>query len=434
MSINNNSMSSTSLSKSAHSDIIIVGGGAAGLFAALLLSTLSDSKKITLLEKQKECGSKLNLSGSSQCNITQKASIKEMIRHYGEHGEFLLDSFNLLSPSQTMTLFEKWGVALTTRSDGKVFPSTFKAHDVSSLLINKVLSSSVTIKREWGVEEIVKRDQLFYLKSKNHQTLSASTLLIATGGFTYPKTGSQGDGYRFARSLGHSLVTPKVALSSIDTPTQKLTQLAGVSVEATLTDSQHRVASGSLLFTHTGLSGPLILNHSRYLQEGQQISICYFPTFQNPKEIERKILEVCSKSGSSHLSTLLHSLGLPKRLVETLLLLSQVNGAKRGAEVGKKEIQPLCSLLSSHPFSLSLKGKAKTAMVSCGGVSLGEIDSKTMESTLVPNLYFAGEVIDIDGDTGGYNLQAAWSTAATAALAMSKRSCSNDQNFINLLV
>ena len=418
----------------AHTRLVVIGGGPAGLFAALsacaAFNALSISATVTLLERNTRLGLKLLATGSGQCNLTQNASPEEMATHYGDNGRFLLPVLKACPPAQVMDWFSSWNLPLIVRDDGKVFPRSLRSQDVLRTLQERCIQAGVEFQNESRVVSLNREPKTFLITLEHGATLTADTVVIATGGSSYPTTGSTGDGYLLAKTLGHTIVPPHAALTGVLAPQSTLGVLSGISfTPAGLTlltgTGKGRYWSGPLLITHTGLSGPLVINNSRYLASGDEISICFLPhedgRLRTPTEMESLLKHLISTQGSLQLQTILHQLGLPKAFITWVLQESGVDGARKAAEVGKKQLLPLAQAIVATKLAISLKGCLEKAMATAGGVALSEVNRKTMESLVVEGLYFAGEVLDIDGDTGGYNLQAAWSTGWAAGQAAAAR-------------
>lgn len=392
--------------------VAIIGGGPSGLLAALTLA--KEGVKTTLFERNPSVGAKLLLSGGGQCNLTNQATVEDLLTRYGDNGHFLKDSLTLLPPHKLMTLFSSKGLPLVVKEEGRVFPASHKASDVVDLLYRECLKAGVTFRLRTSIEVVESRDSSFVLKLKDQEE-HFNTLLIATGGASFPHTGSQEDGWTFAKALGHKVVPVHPALSSVRLIDSTLTNCSGITVEEATISFNKRHFSGPLLITHRGLSGPLILNASRYFSGEQTIKLSFLP---NPKGVEDRLKKLSSEKGASQLATLIHQLGIPANLVSSILEEGNIDGRRKAAEVGKRDLQKVVSLLTAMEVRVSLKGALKGAMVSAGGVALEEVEATTLQSKLVKGLFFAGEVLDIDGDSGGYNLQAAFSTGYTAAKAI----------------
>ncbi len=396
--------------------IAVIGGGAGGLFAAvhaaLAARQQNTSVSIHIFEKNPSVGKKLAITGSSQCNITHESSVREMAEHYFEHEREMLSLLSRFSPSDTMTFFTGHGLSLTTREDGKVFPSSLDAREVIETLTSILKEHAVQIHTSSPVSAVTKEEQQYRIILPEGDFL-CDALIIATGGFTYQNTGSTGDGYRLAQSLGHHVVTPRLSLSPVKVTSRFSSSLSGISIDDAAVSVDEKVRStGSLLFTHTGLSGPVVLHSSRYMKGQDRIRVSYVT--ESEQVTAEKIKSLCNRDGKKQLITLLLDTGVPRRLLEFILSSNNIEGTRKGAEIGKKDIQKISRDLTGMTFDISLKGMNSRAMVSAGGVSLAEIDLRTMESKITPHLYFCGEVLDLDGETGGYNLQAAWSSGAMA--------------------
>jgi len=410
----------------------IIGGGPSGLFAALFtalaLREAGLTGTVTVYERNRSCGRKILVTGGGQCNLTCNDSVEHMVAHYGKNGRFLSHAIHSFPPKRTMEFFEDLGLPLVIRDDDKVFPASFKASEVVHILVQACTRMGVVFSNGQRITGISRENPAFLLVSEHEDPIRADAVAICTGGKSFPKTGSTGDGYRLAQQLGHMIVPVHPALSAVATPTSSIGACSGISVDPVTimyTDKQgkHVHASGPLLITHNGLSGPVVLNNSRDFATGDRIGVCWLPQtvvkkIPTRQEMENLILEACAKQGSAQLSTVVHKLGLPSKLLTYLMQEAAVDGTRKAAEVGRRTIAPLASLLVAHSFEISLDGAFGQAIVTAGGVDLSQVDPKTMQSRLVEGLFFAGEVLDIDGDTGGYNLQAAWSTGALAGTSM----------------
>jgi len=405
----------------------IIGGGPAGLFAALSAARVAKTQGVPtcvhLYERNSQAGRKLLTTGAGQCNITRNVSVEQLLGHYGDHGRFLRHALYSLPPIRTMELFEEMGVPLTIRSDAKVFPASLSAKDVLHTLIQACEHAGVTIHYDTRITKVDYNNDQFTLFSEHQKVGEANKVVLATGGKSYSKTGSTGDGYSLLSVFGHTIITPHPALCNITIPQSTIGSCAGISLDTVHIlfldmDGKRRTASGPLLITHKGLSGPVILNSARYFSTNMEITLCWIPKedgrAHHPQEMERMLVQLCGKKGAANLTTLVHEMGLPARLVQWIFQEAGIRESVRAAEAGKRILTPLAAILTTHTFRISLQGAFSHAMVTAGGVELGEIDSKTMQSRLVPHLYVAGEVLNCDGDTGGYNLQAAWSTGALA--------------------
>ena len=402
-------------------NIAIIGGGASGLFSALHASItkelLHKDVSITLFESQESLARKLLITGSSQCNITHSSPQGEMITHYHDKEKEVDSILTHYSVKETIQYFKHIGVPLTTREDGKIFPSSFSSKDVLHALLKECKKHNIHINYNSRIEKITHCDNSFTLYTNNSQITSFDTVIIATGGFTFPRTGSKGDGYKLAKEMGHTIITPKVALTGVKTHDNALYNLSGLTLESTAVEiTNNNWKNGSLLITHEGFSGPVIINNSRYLNNGDTIKVCYLVDKKGvrrmAKELQKEIASLCQSMGKSMFKTVLATYPLPSSLIEYLLEKNNIDGKRKASEVGKKDFSAIASSLTQDSFLIHLDNMEHKAMITCGGISLNEVHLATMESTIVPRLYFCGEILDIDGETGGYNLQIAWSTGA----------------------
>jgi len=396
-------------------DVVIIGAGPAGLFCAANLAGL----RVCILEKMNLPGRKLLLSGSGQCNITHAGSMGDYALHFGDasHAAFLKPALRALSNTDLLTFFEKRGMTFETTDAGKVFPTTRSADDVLDVLLDACDAAGVEILYEERVESVKKDGERFVVSTAYGKYL-ARCLVVAAGGSSYPKTGSSGDGVRLSEMLGHSIVEPKEALTPVYAENFRLADLSGLSFEnVTLTiwrDGKKIGANTSdLLITRFGFSGPCVLDASRAMQAGDVLKISF--TQLSAEAVDALLVERCRKEGGRLVSNLLYGLGVPDRLVKSLIEEAEIAEDTKGSQLSAVSRKALVRLITSYEVKIAHLGDFSISMATAGGVSLAEVNKKTCESKLHPGLFFAGEVLDIDGDTGGYNLQAAFSTAYLAA-------------------
>lgn len=390
-------------------EIAIIGGGASGLLCAYFASQ-HKNVKITLFEKNSTCGKKLLLSGSGQCNITHFENAKAMATHYN-HLQFSDSILKKFDSYTTMKLFENMGIPLIVRPDNKVFPKSLKAKTVLDTLINKNIEQGVTIKYNTPIHSIEIKEEKFLLNG----TTLFDKVVLATGGEHFPHTGSTGDGYKLAKQLGHTVVKTKAALCPVKLIKPVLKGCSGITLKNVSITTEERTTIGEILITHDGLSGPVVLDHSRNLKANDKFTINWLA---NEPNIQEKLHSLINQNGAMQLQTIIHQFGLPTKLIVALFEGSDVDLKRKAAEVGKKKGIEVVKYLSSYEVLVNTTAKEHLAKATSGGISLNEIDQENCESLLVKNLYFIGEVLDIDGDTGGYNLQNAWSTAAIAATTL----------------
>jgi predicted Rossmann fold flavoprotein len=416
---------------------VIIGGGPAGLFCALHAS--GENRKVLVLEKNQSCGRKLTITGSGQCNLTHDGETSEFFLHYGEHGHFLRPALREYTNRDLVAFFEEHGLSMTIEPGGKVFPASRKASDVLAVLLSECSRGGVELKCGQVVRRVSSTGGQFIVETGTASYL-ADAVVIATGGASYPATGSTGDGYILARELGHTVNEIAPALTPVIVKDYPFADLAGISFEnlplSVFRDNRKiRQHSGDTLLTHTGLSGPGVLDLSRFILPGDIVKVSFIHGTEH--ETVRKIVTAAiTASGTRQLKTVLAGLSLPDRFARRLLELAGIAPDQTCAQLRKQARQEIVSMLTGFSFSVLRLGGFDEAMVTRGGVALFEINEKTMESKIVPNLFCIGELLDVDGDTGGYNLQAAFSTGILAARSVSRKKNRKYENkgFINELV
>ena len=396
--------------------MIVIGGGPAGLFCAA--EAAGSGQAVLLLEKMPSCGRKLLITGSGQCNLTHGGNISDFFSKYGDHGVFLQSCLRKCTNRDLVAWFTSRGVPLAPDESGKIFPKSRMASDVLSVLLAECREKGVEIRCSESVKEVRRSGKGFFIRTGKTEYESGS-LVIATGGSSYPLTGSSGDGFSLAASLGHRIAPIAPALVPIRVGDYPFADLAGISFDGLgfflFRDGRRiREARGDLLFTHTGLSGPGILHLSRYILPGDTLKISFLPGLTD-EILKKDVVTRIASSGTKQVKSILSGYALPGRFIARILELLGIPADLTGAHLPKKARDELIRHLSAYPFPVLGPGDWNEAMVTRGGVSLDEVDPDTMESLLIPRLYCIGEVLDIDGDTGGYNLQAAFSTARAAA-------------------
>jgi predicted Rossmann fold flavoprotein len=396
--------------------IAIIGGGPAGLFCAL--QAAGESRRVLVLEKKPSCGRKLLITGSGQCNLTHDGGIAEFFSHYGDHGPFLRPALRGFTNRDLVAFFEERGLRMTVEVGGKIFPATKRSSDVLFLLLSECARRGVEVICNQAVRRVAKVDGRFVVETGT-ASYRADAVAIATGGASYPATGSTGDGYHVARELGHTITDIAPALTPVMVQDYPFADLAGISFENLplslfRAGKKVRQASGDLLFTHAGLSGPGVLDLSRFILSGDVLKVSFFPG-RDQEAVRNQVTDAIAGSGTRQVKTVLAGLPLPERFAKRLLEHAGVAPDLTCSHLPKQARQDIIASLTGLPFTVLRLGGFDEAMVTRGGVALGEINQKTMESTIVPGLYCIGEVLDVDGDTGGYNLQAAFSTGMLAA-------------------
>ncbi|MDY0303281.1 MAG: aminoacetone oxidase family FAD-binding enzyme [Sphaerochaeta sp.] len=393
-----------------HYDIIIIGGGAAGLFARANLT----APTALLLEGKAEVAAKLLITGGGMCNITNTLPVEEFLTHFATKGQrnFLLPALQTLPPHALRLWFEDHGVPTIERSDGKVFPASLDAREVRDCLLS---ASRIPIRCREQVKAIEREREGFALTTDRGEYHTRS-LIVATGGMSYPATGSDGSLYPLLRKLGHTIVEPKPALVGLIIRWWRYSALSGSSMESVTVTATHEGENkpyysghGDLLFTHRGLSGPPILTLSGGAGSGDTITVSFV---EEPME---RLNTAARSHPQQQVATLAKEVGLTKALALALLESAGIDPSLRWAQIETKRRRQLCALLSAHPFTVERTMGFGSAMVTRGGVALGEVNRKTMESRIHSGLFFCGEVLDYDGESGGFNLQGAFSTALLAA-------------------
>lgn len=404
--------------------VVVIGGGAAGFFGAICAAQAG--AEVTLLEAGQNCLSKVLISGGGRCNVTHSCFEPALlVQHYPRGGKALRGAFSQFQPKHTIEWFTDRNVKLKTEADGRIFPITDDARTIADCLLNQAADLGVKIYTQSPVKAVAKVEDQFLVTLRSEQVLTADRVLIATG--------SNPNGYQFARSLGHSVIDPVPSLFTFNIRDDRLTDLAGVSVDPVRLRLQVGEAkfeqTGALLITHWGVSGPAVLKLSawaaRELHDARyqaRLSINWLPK-QNPEQLRQELTAVRNQIPQKTIAANCPVM-LPRRLWERLTEAVGIQKERRWAELSNKTLNQLIQELMQGSYQISGKGVFKDEFVTCGGVNLKEINFKTMESRCCPGLYFAGEVLDIDGVTGGFNFQSAWTTGWIAGNAIAKVSVS----------
>lgn len=408
-------------------DIIVVGAGAAGLMAAGVAA--EQGQRALLLEKMSEPARKLRITGKGRCNLTNTLPVPAFIERFGRDGRFLRQAFARFFAPDLVAFFGELGVAVVEERGGRVFPASGKAPEVAAALVRWASDVGVTMAAGDAVASLVLQDGAARgVRDRNGAKYHARAVIVTTGGLSYPRTGSTGDGYRLARSAGHTIVPTRpalVPLESPDVPRDGLTDLNLRNVGArVLVDGKKKAEHfGEVTFTATGLGGPVILTVSRLVVDALaaggevQLVLDLKPALDDQK-LDARLRRDLDQSGRAPFRVLLDGL-LPQKLVPFCLHRLGIAADKPFHQISGAERAALRTWLKGCVFGVSGSRPIDEAIVTAGGVSLKEIDPRTMASRLVGGLYFAGEVLDLDGDTGGFNLQAAFSTGRLAGLAAS---------------
>ena len=394
--------------------IVVIGAGPAGLLAAGRAAECG--APVRLLEKNHQPGRKLLITGAGRCNITSAVDQDTFIGQFFGQGRFLYPALQTMYREELLDLLAKSGVRCQVDHQGKYFPVTNQAGDVLSALLRYGQKQGTHLVTDSEVLSVEKKQDHFEVTT-SQGTVLAGAIILTTGGMTYPVTGSTGDGYRLATHLGHMIVPPRPALAPLITEQSYIRELAGLSlpdVEVRLVQPGQKPITrrGDLLLTHKGVSGPVILRLSRELKGTASLHINLQPSMTRP-ELASAILEQLAQGGRQHIKNCLDDF-LPHRLVAPLLAAAGIEADRVAAQAGRRNAEQIAQAISDWILTVTGTQGVHIAMVTAGGVALREINPATLESKLVPGFYFAGEILDLDGDTGGFNLQAACSTGYLA--------------------
>ncbi|MCI8855994.1 MAG: NAD(P)/FAD-dependent oxidoreductase [Clostridiaceae bacterium] len=401
--------------------IIVIGGGAAGLMAAG--TAAEEGAHVLLLEKNTRPGRKLAITGKGRCNVTNNCDVSTVLANVPTNPRFLYSALGGCAPADVMAFFEREGVPLKTERGSRVFPASDRALDIVDVLCRWVRRSGVQVMHA-AAEEILTADGQVCGVRAGGQELSAEAVILAAGGASYPLTGSDGDGYRFAKATGHMVVPPRPSLVPLVEDGSTCTALMGLSlknVQLTAFENDKKIFTGfgEMLFTHFGLSGPLTLSASAHMRhfgsKRYRVEIDLKPALDE-KALDRRILSDFSEHKNSDFINALGGL-LPRKLIPVVVDLAGIDPRCKVHSITKAERAALLRTLKAFPVNISGTRPVAEAIVTTGGVSVREISPKTMESKKCPGLYFAGEVIDVDAYTGGFNLQIAWATGRLAGLS-----------------
>lgn len=400
-------------------DVLVIGGGAGGMLAAIFAARGGGT--VTLLERNDKLGRKIYITGKGRCNVTNDCDRDTFLREVARNPRFLYSALSFFGPQDMMALLEENGCPVTVQRGRRVFPQTEKASDVTRTLERLMHQLGVRVRLGCRVKELVtSQGQVRGVVLDSGEALSADSVILATGGLSYPGTGSTGDGYRLAQAAGHTIVPPRPSLSAVETAETWPRDLQGLALKnVTLTLRRGKktlyTELGEMLLTHFGISGPLVLEMSCHLPEellGLQLTIDLKPGL-TPEQLDARLQRELEAQPRKQLRSVMATL-LPSRMAELFPSLCGLDGGKVCAQVTRAEREQLTQALKALPLTIAHLRPIEEAIVTRGGVSVKEIAPGTMESKLLQGLYFAGELIDIDAHTGGYNLQIAFSTGALA--------------------
>ena len=405
-------------------DVVIVGGGAAGLMAAVIASRRGLS--VAVLEPNARCGKKLRITGKGRCNVTSDSEPREFLKNVNANAKFLRSTLYAFPPSQTMEFFEELGVPLKTERGARVFPVSDNANDVADALETAARSAGATFRRE-RVRNIRTENGAVSAVVSDGGSIPCRAVILCTGGLSYPATGSTGDGYALAKKLGHTVVPARASLVPLEAE-EICQRMQGLSLRNTglslyRGDKLLYRDQGEMLFTHFGVSGPLILTASTFLTD-EDVAACRLELDLKPalseEKLDERLLRDFSENQNRDFINALDAL-LPQKMIPVVVERSGIDPHCKVNSITRLQRRTLRDLLKCFPIALLGRRPIAEAIITAGGVDVREIDPRSMESKLVPGLYFAGEILDIDARTGGFNLQIAWSTAHAAASSVLRK-------------
>ena len=401
--------------------IVVVGGGAAGMMAAICAAERGAS--VTLLEPNERLGKKLNITGKGRCNVTNNADLETLLANTPKNGKFLYSAFSRFDGRDTMAFFEKLGVPLKTERGNRVFPVSDRAFDISGALERRLKALRVSIVRDRAVHLEIEEGTICGVQGERRE-YPAQAVILATGGVSYPATGSTGEGHRMAAEAGHTVTPLRGSLVPLREQGNLCARMQGLSlrnVGLTVFENSKKIYTdfGELLFTHFGVSGPLILSASAHMRHFEKktyrLEIDLKPALDE-QQLDKRLLSDFTKYANSDFCNALNDL-LPQKLIPVVVELTEIPPHQKVHDLTKDQRRGLLQLLKHFPVVIAGPCPVTDAIVTSGGIKVGEIDPKNMESKVVKGLYFAGEVIDVDAYTGGFNLQIAWATGRAAGFA-----------------
>lgn len=410
------------------SKVLVVGGGPSGMIAAIYAA--KDGHDVTLYEKNEKLGKKLYITGKGRCNITNACEIEDLFRYVVTNHKFLYSSFYSFSNQDVMSFFEEIGLPLKVERGNRVFPFSDKSSDVISALLSELKRQKVKIEFGCEVTDIVIKDGKFagvYIRNEK-KLIKGDRIIIGTGGLSYRSTGSTGDGYKFAKQMGHTITDLYPSLVPFNIKESFIKELQGLSlrnIQIDIFSQGKKICSefGELLFTHFGVSGPVILSGSSYVVPYMKNKDILLEIDLKPaltfEQLDQRVIRDFQEMNHKQFRNSLDHL-LPKKLIPVMIQLSEIDLEKKVHEITKQERQRLVSLMKRFALHVSSLREYNEAVITKGGISVKEIHPITMESKLVSGVHFVGEVLDLDALTGGFNLQIGWSTGHSAGISMNE--------------
>ncbi len=403
-------------------DLIVIGGGAAGMIAAG--TAAENGKKVLLIERNEKLGKKIYITGKGRCNLTNAADLDVVMKNIIRNPKFLYSAFHAFSNKDVMEFFENLGIRLKIERGQRVFPASDKSHDVIRALEKYIKKNNVTVYLNQRVKDVLtEKDRVAGVEIFSGQKYYAPKVILATGGISYPQTGSTGDGYKISEKLSHEIIAPEPSLIPIETKENWAKELQGVSlknVALNLFENEKLKHSefGEMIFTHFGISGPIVLSTSYFVKECMKNKTVFYLSLDlkpalKTETIDRRIQRDFEKYSRKQFKNSLDDL-FPQKLIPIIIRFSKIDGEKTVNQITKEERLNLCNLIKNLKMTVKCLRPVEEAIITSGGVSVKDINSSTMESKKIKGLFFAGEIIDVEGYTGGFNLQIAFSTGYLA--------------------
>ena len=402
--------------------IVVAGAGAAGMMAAV--TAARQGAKVVLIEPNEKVGRKLYITGKGRCNVTNNCRVDQLLASVPRNGKFLYSAFSRFSPQDTIAFFEKLGVPLKVERGNRVFPQSDRAADVIDALWKELRRCRVELRQDRVTEVAVSGGRVSGVKLEKAGLVNCEAVLLATGGASYPRTGSTGDGYRIAEALGHTITPIRGSLVPLESEDRACSQLQGLSLRNVVLRMKNQRGKtvyqeqGELLFTHFGLSGPLVLSasaHMDFARDRYAAHIDLKPALDEEK-LDARLLRDFGERANQDVSNALGAL-VPRSMIPVMAERTGIDGQTKVRDIRREQRRRLLDALKDFTVDISGPRPVEEAIVTAGGVKVSQVDPKTMQSKLVQGLYFAGELLDVDGYTGGFNLQIAWSTGYAAGLA-----------------
>ena len=402
--------------------IVVAGAGAAGMMAAV--TAARQGAKVVLIEPNEKLGRKLYITGKGRCNVTNDCRVDRLLASVPRNGKFLYSAFSRFSPQDTIAFFEKLGVPLKVERGNRVFPQSDRAADVIDALWKELRRCRVELRQDRVTEVAVSGGRVSGVKLEKAGLVNCEAVLLATGGASYPRTGSTGDGYRIAEALGHTITPIRGSLVPLESEDRACSQLQGLSLRNVVLRMKNQRGKtvyqeqGELLFTHFGLSGPLVLSasaHMDFARDRYAAHIDLKPALDEEK-LDARLLRDFGERANQDVSNALGAL-VPRSMIPVMAERTGIDGQTKVRDIRREQRRRLLDALKDFTVDISGPRPVEEAIVTAGGVKVSQVDPKTMQSKLVQGLYFAGELLDVDGYTGGFNLQIAWSTGYAAGLA-----------------